>query len=214
MSIILLYIDFDRARNQLTLVDSIIFSKHLYRTTVLLIKQMFDLTKKERKVLNFFLDFSLKQFHVREIARKLSISSSTAKLSVDKLKKNNLIEETKIVNLRLFQVNLENKIVQEMKRTKNLDLITKSNIIKEIENPISVVLFGSFAKGTNNEDSDIDLLIITNKKKPINVVDINGHELQLIQMTPLEWKEKVKKDKPFYQEIITTGIAILGELPL
>jgi len=175
---------------------------------------MFDLTKKERNVLDFFLDFSSKQFHVREIARKLSISPSTAKLSVDKLKKNNLIEETKIVNLRLFQVNLENKIVQEMKRTKNLDLITKSNIIKEIENPISVVLFGSFAKGINNENSDIDLLIITNKKKPINVLDIKGYELQLIQMTPLEWREKVKKDKPFYQEIITTGIAILGELPL
>jgi predicted nucleotidyltransferase len=93
-------------------------------------------------------------------------------------------------------------------------MITKSSILEKIQNPTSIVLFGSFAKGTNNEDSDIDILIITNNKKPIDLLDIKGHELQIIQLTPLEWKEKVKKDKPFYHEVITTGIPLIGELPL
>jgi len=79
---------------------------------------------------------------------------------------------------------------------------------------VSVVLFGSFAKGINDEKSDIDILIITNKKKQLSLLDIKGNELQIIQLTPLEWREKVKKDKPFYQEIITTGIALEGEMPI
>ena len=175
---------------------------------------MFDLTKKESIVLDFLIEKPAKEFHIREIARKLMISSSTAKISLDKLKKEKFITEKKITNLRIFKSNIENKLIQERKKTINIDMITKSSILEKIQNPTSIVLFGSFAKGTNNEDSDIDILIITNNKKPIDLLDIKGHELQIIQLTPLEWKEKVKKDKPFYHEVITTGIPLIGELPL
>ena len=178
---------------------------------------MFDLSKKENSVLNLFLDLPTKEFHLRETARLLKISSSTAKLSLDKLKAHGLILEKGIANLRVFKANLENIILKEMKKTKNLSLIKESAIAEYIQktlNPASVVLFGSFAKGTNDEKSDIDLLIITNKKKQLSLLGIKGNELQIIQLTPLEWKEKVKKDKPFYQEIITTGITLLGEMPI
>lgn len=175
---------------------------------------MFDLTKKENIVLNLFLDMPATEFYLREISRKAKISPSTAKLSLDKLKKKELIFEKNIANLRVFKANRENSIILEMKKIKNIDMIKKSDLIKNTENPSSIILFGSFAKGTNDEKSDIDILIITNNKKPLNLLDIKGHELQIIQLTPLRWKEKVKKDKPFYQEIITTGIPLLGELPL
>jgi len=185
---------------------------------------MFDLTKKENDVLNFFLDRPTEEFYIREIAKKLKMSTSTAKLSVDKLKKLDLIIE-KITPpifhktkqkaiIRIFKANIDNKLVQERKRMWNIHMISESGTIDRIQNPISIVLFGSFAKGMNNKKSDIDLLIITNDKKPVHMLDIKGHELQIIQLTPLEWKEKVKKDKPFYQEIITTGIPLIGELPL
>jgi len=175
---------------------------------------MFDLTKKENIVLNLFLDHITTEFHLREISRKAKISPSTAKLSLDKLKKKEIIIEKSIANLRIFKANRENKLLQEMKRIKNIDIIKKSDLINRIQNPVSVILFGSFAKGTNDEKSDIDILIITNNKKSLNILDIKGYELQVIQLTPLEWKEKVKNDKPFYHEIITTGIPLSGELPL
>ncbi len=178
---------------------------------------MFDLSKKEDSVLNLFLDMPAKEFHLREIARLLKISPSTAKLSLDKLKKHDLMLEKRIANLRIFKANLENVVIKEMKKTKNLSLIKKSAVVEDIQktlNPVSVVLFGSFAKGINDEKSDIDILIIANNKKQLSLLDIKGNELQIIQLTPFEWKEKIKKDKPFYQEITTTGITLLGEMPI
>ncbi len=175
---------------------------------------MFDLTKKENLVLALILEKPNKEFYIRGIAKKLKISPSTAKLSVDKLKKQGLIVEKTSPVVRMFRANMESNLVQERKKIKNLDMIKRSDILDKIQNPISAILFGSFAKGTNDEKSDIDILIITNNKKPINLLDIKGYELQIIQLTPLEWKEKAKGDKPFYQEIITTGIPLKGELPV
>jgi len=72
-------------------------------------------------------------------------------------------------------------------------------------------LYGSFAKGTNNNDSDIDVAIVVNKL-----------EIDYFEITPLIWKlrrdidlriepvilEKDKDPSGFLQEITDHGIEI------
>ncbi len=41
-------------------------------------------------------------------------------------------------------------------------------IITETEKPQKIVLFGSYANGSANNDSDLDLLIIKNSEIPVN----------------------------------------------
>jgi len=47
---------------------------------------------------------------------------------------------------------------------KQIDAIKR--IIVESERPDKVVLFGSYARGENNENSDLDLLVIKNSSLP------------------------------------------------
>ena len=50
---------------------------------------------------------------------------------------------------------------------KNPELINKAvNVLKEIKEVEAVVLFGSYAKGTETKTSDIDLLIVVDVEKP------------------------------------------------
>ena len=76
----------------------------------------------------------------------------------------------------------------------------------------SIILFGSFAKGENTKDSDIDILVITNKKEKIKLGELKKHPLQIIYRTPAQWNKMEKDSKAFVEEI-KKGILLKGEMP-
>ncbi|MEK6932655.1 MAG: nucleotidyltransferase domain-containing protein [Nanoarchaeota archaeon] len=178
---------------------------------------MFDkLGGKTLEVLNLFLDNPNTEFYLREIARKLKISTSTAKIALDILLEEKLVKEEKKANLRLFRADLDSNVFRKFKVIKNLKFIEKSNLVKKLLNDkiISIILYGSYAKGINVKESDIDILLIVREKISFNLSNINNTELQLIQKTNKEFRELKQKDNPFYIEIITSGIPLYGELPI
>ena len=174
-----------------------------------------NLNSKAFKVLNLFLDNPEKSFHLREIARLLKIAPATSKAALDELKKAGLIIEQRVANLRLFSADRENESFRQLKRLKNIEWLKNKKFLKRImdENAISVVLFGSYAIGTNTKESDMDLLILVKTRAPIKIKEFNGIELQIIQKTPAELRELEKSNNSFYREIISTGIALYGRMP-
>ncbi len=78
----------------------------------------------------------------------------------------------------------------------------------------AIILFGSYAKGTNNEDSDIDIAIITDDFEDY-IID---EELKLMRLrrkidTRIEphiirIEDYRKAETPFVKEIIDTGIKV------
>ena len=78
----------------------------------------------------------------------------------------------------------------------------------------AIILFGSYAKGTNHEDSDIDIAIITDDFEN----DIIDQELNLMRLrrkidTRIEphlirIEDYKKADTPFIQGVIDTGIKV------
>jgi len=83
---------------------------------------------------------------------------------------------------------------------------------KEI-NPREVYLFGSFAKGTNHVDSDIDIAVVSDSFTGNSVEDM-ANLLYLkcdvdyrIEPHPF-LPENFTTDNPFAEEIIRTGIRI------
>ena len=103
-----------------------------------------------------------------------------------------------------------------VKRDVDIDVLKNvEKYIKEISkhyNIKGVYLFGSYAKGTNNEDSDIDVAIIINSDN--NVFDLMVELMMLTQNIDLRIEPhpiKVKdfeEGNPFVQEIIDTGIKV------
>lgn len=101
---------------------------------------------------------------------------------------------------------------------RNVDInILKSveKYIKEISKYYSikeVYLFGSYAKGINHEDSDIDVAIIINSDN--NVFDLMVELMILTQNIDLRIEphpikvNDFEEGNPFVQEIIDTGIKV------
>ena len=92
-------------------------------------------------------------------------------------------------------------------------------IVKEYIKEISkyykvqeVYLFGSYAKGTNNEDSDIDVAIIINSNENTFdlLVELMMHTQNIdlrIEPHPIKLQD-FKEGNPFVQEILDTGLKV------
>ena len=100
----------------------------------------------------------------------------------------------------------------------NIDL-NIIDIIKEYVNEISkyykiqeVYLFGSYAKGTNTEDSDIDVAIIINSNE--NTFDLLVELMMYTKNIDLRIEphpikiEDFESGNPFVQEILDTGLKV------
>lgn len=84
--------------------------------------------------------------------------------------------------------------------------------ISKYYNIQEVYLFGSYAKGTNNEDSDIDVAIIINSNQNTFdlLVDLMMYTQNIdlrIEPHPIK-KEDFESGNPFVQEILNTGLKV------
>ena len=72
-------------------------------------------TSKTRiKILNLFL-FSDKQYHLREISRKIKISPIYASKELKNLEKIKLIKKERLANLTIYSINKNSKIINELR---------------------------------------------------------------------------------------------------
>ncbi len=103
------------------------------------------------------------------------------------------------------------------KRTINKDILNIINeYIKEIKkhyNVASIILFGSYAKGTENEDSDIDIAVISDDFDDIydSMAVLMGMTWDIdarIEPHPIKKKDFDEESDYFIKEVIDTGIKV------
>lgn len=170
--------------------------------------------------LEFFIENPYDEVYLREFSRKLKISPNTSQRFLNLFLKEGLITEIKRGNLRYFKPNLENLLFKHIKKTYSIKKIIDSGIISSLNNFAAyLVLFGSMAKGLDDKNSDMDLLIISqNKKKIMEIISILQKKISA-EINPhifswAEWKKQAQVNKAFYQDIISTGINLIGEIPI
>ncbi len=172
------------------------------------------------KVAEFFLINPYKEVYLRELAKELKISPSAAKKYSEMLIREGLILDERKANLRYLKANESNLFYKHLKISYNLKQLLKSGLVEFIKenvaNVTSIILFGSLAKGENDDKSDIDITVIGKEKR----LDLSKFEDKLDREITIhffkwsEWNEKTNKDNPFYYEVINYGISLYGELPL
>ncbi|MBN2368150.1 nucleotidyltransferase domain-containing protein [Candidatus Woesearchaeota archaeon] len=168
----------------------------------------------------FFLENPYEPVYLRELARKLRISPFAARKYAGLLLKKGLITEEKKANLRYFRANNNSLLFRHLKISKNIGQIAGSGLIEYLKDNLanlsSIVLFGSMAKGSDDDRSDMDLVAIA-KEKALDLRKFReklDKEINLHVFSWAEWNRKAKEDSPFYFELISSGIALSGELPI
>ena len=77
----------------------------------------------------------------------------------------------------------------------------------------AIILFGSYAKGTENEDSDIDIAIISSDfndtiEDGAKLIGLTWKIDTRIEPHPITTKDYEEVSNPFVKEVIDTGIKV------
>lgn len=77
----------------------------------------------------------------------------------------------------------------------------------------TIILFGSYAKGTENEDSDIDIAIISSDFSDIiedgaKLIGLTWKIDTRIEPHPITTEDYQKVSTPFVKEVVATGIKV------
>jgi len=169
---------------------------------------------KNMNIMSLFFKEPNREFNVREVGRTLHITATTASKHLKELKKEKLLTHRKERNLHLYKSYLESDEYKDAKTYYTINKIRKSGLINELNKwyiKPTIILFGSAAKGLDTENSDIDLVIISENEKEFpkreEFQKKLGKEIQLFI---------VKKLKDLHNEhlinSVLNGIVIQGEL--
>ena len=80
-------------------------------------------------------------------------------------------------------------------------------------------LYGSWARGTNRQESDLDVWIIADRRPPeIDLARLQrdlsqqaGCEVNLLVLTPEKLERLKREDKPFYNSLVMSSVTLIGE---
>ncbi len=130
------------------------------------------------KVMKLFFDNPDKKFHVREIARQTGLSAPGVLKILKKLKEKTLLVSEKknvVINVKASR---NEKFFILKKAYNNLSLF-ESGLIKflrdEYEEPEAIVVFGSYSKGEDISQSDIDIAVVTKKEAQLNLKEFEKY---------------------------------------
>lgn len=119
----------------------------------------------------FFVNPSSK-LRVREIERTLKLPLPSVIGYCKELEKENILITIKMGNVKFYTSNRSSEKYLLEKKLYNIREIYESGLVeylrRELSNP-PIILFGSFEKGEDMEESDIDLYIETPSKKKVSL---------------------------------------------
>lgn len=172
------------------------------------------------KILAYFLAHPSDEIYVKELARRLEAGPTNANNALRTLKKIGLLQRQGRARSHFYSLSNDSVIVKYLKIAYFLARLEEAKLVDRFfevdEDLISLCIYGSFADGTFDEKSDLDLLIISHKEKSL----FNPVVLKLETSLKLEinvelfslsrWKRVKEDDKEFYQEVRSSHILLYG----
>lgn len=119
------------------------------------------------KVMKLFFDNPEKKFHIREIARQTSLSAPGVLKILKKLKEETLLVSERENIVENVKASRNEKFFLLKKAYNELSLFESGLIAllkDEYEEPEAIVVFGSYARGEDISESDIDIAVVTKKE--------------------------------------------------
>jgi len=174
----------------------------------------------------FYKDKNAK-FHLREIARKTALNENSATRFLLELEKENLLISERDGNMKKFGISRNDMAfvifaVFDAERFGRLPGIRKnaiSHFLNELgEKPVIAVLFGSTAKETYGGESDIDMLLVVNRKtateNAVNYAESQtGIMINPVQITFPDFLDELKtKDDSVIQSALGTGYPLTNHI--
>ena len=167
------------------------------------------------KVSRVFFSQPTKQHYLKEISITSGIAHTSVKRELEVLKKEEIIKE--IVERKgsrkfpVFSANMESSRYKKYKQLNNIIHLYESGLVEYIRDkimPSAIVLFGSYLKGDDIEDSDIDIFIESTEQK----IDIMQYEKILGRKIQLHFIADFNRYPKELRSNIANGLVLQGHL--
>ena len=164
----------------------------------------------KQTIKKYFFTNPTAKLRVREIERALKLPLPSVIRYCKELEKEEILGVLKTGSVNFYTANRSEKYLFE-KKIHNIKEIYESGLIeylrRELSNPV-VFVFGSFSKGEDTEESDIDLYIETHSNR---LIDVNDYEHILKRRIQIFRYKRVQdiKNKNLANNIIN-GILLNG----
>ena len=182
--------------------------------------------KNNIKVLRHLIKHKNWQFNITELAKDININKGILSRLINNLEKENIIKVNRKGKIKIFSINKGNLFIQEViipifekEDTFYYNILNK--FVKKIKNNvISIIAYGSVVSGEIKLTSDIDILIIINKKNKILEEKTNKIKKEFLENDLLlrvdlinisEFKKLYKTKEPFIKSLIRQHKILYGK---
>jgi predicted nucleotidyltransferase len=176
----------------------------------------------EGEILKLFFEDPKKEYYFREIAKNLNKEPSHYQKYLDNLVDDKILLDERRGNMRFFRLNKEHPLYEEIKsiisKTSGLENELKK-LIDKLDNVEYAFIFGSIAKGMENNNSDIDLMLIGNIDQNALTTMISSIESKIAReinyhiYSSQEIVKKIKEKNNFISNIFLSPIIKLKGNP-
>ena len=175
-----------------------------------------NITENGLQIISLFTNGFDREYYIREVEKLLKISPRTAQLILEDLENKGIIESKvkgKIKSYKLKINELSNRYLTFVEQYKSIAFMEKNLLVKEVIEKINPfidgigIIFGSYAKGISNKESDLDIFVAGHyEKEEIKKVSRNlGIEIS-IKCYPLKTFEKNVNQDILLKEVLKNHI--------
>jgi len=167
------------------------------------------------KVARVFFNEPTKSHYLIEISKKSGIAHTSVKQYLNELKKQSIITENFETKGKrkfpIYKADLDSSEYRSYKMISNQLQLKESDIIKFLNDklmPKTIVVFGSYSRGEDIEDSDIDIFIECKEEN----LDLSKYEKILKRRIQLHFKRDFSEYPKELKNNIMNGIILRGFL--
>ncbi len=165
------------------------------------------------RILKLFFEGPNERLHLREVARRVGLSATGAMKILRALEKESLLEKERAAVTVVYRGNYDNEKFIALKRALNLYSLNSSGLVSELIDffkiPECIVIFGSYAKGEDTRESDIDIAVMTSMKE---YPQLDVYEGDLKRKISLHLIDNIKNEEKDFINTLANGIVIYGYL--
>lgn len=137
--------------------------------------KLYEETARQR-ILEVLFRFPDREFSLSDLATEAGVAKANIGKILDELYKGNLINITKLSKIWRIKANQSDWRFIKSKIVYNLNFVYQSGLIEflveHFKNPKAIILFGSFRKGEDISDSDIDIAIESDEVKEYEIIGL------------------------------------------
>ncbi|VVB97724.1 Nucleotidyltransferase domain protein [uncultured archaeon] len=162
-------------------------------------------------ILRLFFDGPIVRLHLREVARRVGLSATGAMKILGALEKEGLLEKEHTAVTVVYRGNYDNENFMALKKCLNLYSLHSCGLVSKLVDfykiPECIILFGSYSKGEDTKESDIDIVVITGLKE---YPELEIFEDCLKRKISLHLIENTKNEKEEFINSLANGIVLYG----